>query len=148
MGFAFADRAGLNAEWSLSYFLSSQLQLVLPLKRSLHRLQLMLPALRGIKLTPTFRQKETLLSVVNLKSHNCNRQKADYNHSYQGDTAPSCGHWPILLLHVVQALRGFSLLTESLQTHVDWQDTHWLILFRRRKVQSDRKILAADAVAL
>lgn len=35
----------------LSYFLSSQLQLVLPLKRSLHRLQLRLPALWGIELT-------------------------------------------------------------------------------------------------
>lgn len=58
MGFAFADRAGLTTEWSISYFLSSQLQLVLPLKRSLHRLQLRLSTLGGFKLTPTFRWKE------------------------------------------------------------------------------------------
>lgn len=95
-------------KWSLSHFLSSQLQLLLPLQRSLHSLQLGLPALRAISFMH-FQQQASYFEVQRLSSRP----------SYQGEAAPSSGHRAFLLVCVVQVQRGNSLLTEVLQAHVE-----------------------------
>lgn len=77
-GFTFADCAtGLNTERNPSYFLSSQLQLVLPLECSLHWLQLRLSTLfevntvQSYKLYISFmwRAKAIALSLTRVKQH-------------------------------------------------------------------------------